>query len=166
MALKSKKTQAKNSESKVKHIGLVKNDAYLEPYEEAIKGRHDHALWKLPSLTNNGKIKLTDFANGLHKAKRGWVFREWAPNATAIYLVGDFNGWTESERYSAKRIDEAGNWELKLSEKAVKHGDLFKMHVYWDSGMGERIPAWATRVVQDEETKIFSAQIWNPEPYE
>ena len=41
MALKSKKTQAKNSESKVKHIGLVKNDAYLEPYEEAIKGRHD-----------------------------------------------------------------------------------------------------------------------------
>ena len=171
MALKSKKTQAKNSESKVKHIGLVKNDAYLEPYEEAIKGRHDHALWKLNSQTNNGKIKLTDFANGhkyygLHKAKRGWVFREWAPNATAIYLVGDFNGWTESERYSAKRIDEAGNWELKLSEKAVKHGDLFKMHVYWDGGMGERIPAWATRVVQDEETKIFSAQVWNPEPYE
>ena len=171
MALKSKKTQAKNSESKVKHIGLVKNDAYLEPYEEAIKGRHDHALWKLNSLTNNGKTKLTDFANGhkyygLHKAKRGWVFREWAPNATAIYLVGDFNGWTESERYSAKRIDEAGNWELKLSEKAVKHGDLFKMHVYWDGGMGERIPAWATRVVQDEETKIFSAQVWNPEPYE
>lgn len=171
MALKSKKTQAKNSESKVKHIGLVKNDAYLEPYEEAIKGRHDHALWKLSSLTNNGKTKLTDFANGhkyygLHKAKRGWVFREWAPNATAIYLVGDFNGWTESERYSAKRIDEAGNWELKLSEKAVKHGDLFKMHVYWDGGMGERIPAWATRVVQDEETKIFSAQVWNPEPYE
>ena len=171
MALKSKKTQTKNSESKVKHIGLVKNDAYLEPYEEAIKGRHDHALWKLNSLTNNGKTKLTDFANGhkyygLHKAKRGWVFREWAPNATAIYLVGDFNGWTESERYSAKRIDEAGNWELKLSEKAVKHGDLFKMHVYWDGGMGERIPAWATRVVQDEATKIFSAQVWNPEPYE
>ena len=171
MALKSKKTQTKNSESKVKHIGLVKNDAYLAPYEEAIKGRHDHALWKLNSLTNNGKTKLTDFANGhkyygLHKAKRGWVFREWAPNATAIYLVGDFNAWTESERYSAKRIDEAGNWELKLSEKAVKHGDLFKMHVYWNGGMGERIPAWATRVVQDEETKIFSAQVWNPEPYE
>ena len=66
MALQSKKTQTKNSESKVKHIGLVKNDAYLAPYEEAIKGRHDHALWKLNSLTNNGKTKLTDFANG-HK---------------------------------------------------------------------------------------------------
>ena len=29
----------------------------------------------------------------------------------------------------------------------------------------ERIPAWANRVVQDEQTKIFSAQVWNPEPY-
>ena len=40
------------------------------------------------------------------------------------------------------------------------------MHVYWEGGSGERIPAWATRVVQDEQTKIFSAQVWNPsEPY-
>lgn len=40
------------------------------------------------------------------------------------------------------------------------------MHVYWEGGNGERIPAWAQRVVQDDETKIFSAQVWNPEkPY-
>ncbi len=155
---------------KVKHIGIVRNDAYLEPYEDAICGRHDHVLWKLASLTANGKKKLSDFANGhnyygLHKLSRGWVFREWAPNATELFLVGDFNNWTETERYKAKRIDEAGNWELKLSEKAVRHGDLYKMHVYWNGGHGERIPAWTRRVVQDEETKIFSAQVWNPEPY-
>ena len=47
----------------------------------------------------------------------------------------------------------------------MKHGDLFKMKVHWDGGEGERIPAWARRVVQDEKTKIFSAQVWNPEPY-
>lgn len=47
----------------------------------------------------------------------------------------------------------------------MKHGDLYKMHVYWDGGHGERIPAWAQRVVQDEETKIFSAQVWDAEPY-
>lgn len=166
-----KKSKVAKEKTTVKHIGLVKNDAYLQPYEEAIRGRHEHALWKLNALTNNGKTKLADFANGhkyygLHKTARGWVFREWAPNATAIYLVGDFNSWQESERYKAKRIDEVGNWELKLSEKAIKHGDLFKMHVYWNGGMGERIPAWTTRVVQDEQTKIFSAQVWNPQPYE
>ena len=170
MATKAKSTKVAKKTA-VKHIGLVKNDAYLQPYEDAIRGRHDHALWKLNVLTNNGKTKLTDFANGhkyygLHKTTRGWVFREWAPNATAIYLVGDFNNWEKNDKYKAKRIDEAGNWELKLPTKAMKHGDLFKMHVYWNGGMGERIPAWATRVVQDEETKIFSAQVWNPEPYE
>ena len=38
--------------------------------------------------------------------------------------------------------------------------------VHWDGGCGERIPAWTTRVVQDEQTKIFSAQVWAPEkPY-
>lgn len=170
MATKTK-THKPSAKKPVKHIGLVKNDPYLEPYEEAIRGRHEHALWKLGYLTNNGKKKLTDFANGhkyygLHKLTRGWVFREWAPNATDIYLVGDFNDWKESDKYKAKRIDEAGNWELKLSEKALQHGDLFKMHVYWNGGMGERIPAWANRVVQDENTKIFSAQVWNPTPYE
>ena len=170
MATKTKSTKGAKKTA-VKHIGLVKNDAYLQPYEDAIRGRHDHALWKLNVLTNNGKTKLTDFANGhkyygLHKTARGWVFREWAPNATAIYLVGDFNDWEENDKYKAKRISESGNWELKLPAKALKHGDLFKMHVYWEGGMGERIPAWATRVVQDEKTKIFSAQVWNPEPYE
>lgn len=96
MATKTKNTKATAKKPMPKHIGLVKNDAYLEPYEDAIRGRHDHALWKLNALTDNGKTKLTDFANGhkyygLHKTARGWVFREWAPNATAIYLVGDFN---------------------------------------------------------------------------
>ena len=157
--------------SKPQHIGLVKNDSYLEPYEDAIRGRHEHALWKINQLTKGGKKTLTDFANGyeyygLHKTARGWVFREWAPNATAIYLVGDFNNWTEDPKYLAKRIEGTGNWELKLGNRAMKHGDLYKMHVYWNGGHGERIPAWAQRVVQDEQTKIFSAQVWNPEtPY-
>ena len=165
----SRKT-ATAKKDRPRHIGIVQKDPYLEPYEDAIRGRHEHAEWKKNQLTNNGKKTLAAFASGhdyygLHKMKRGWVFREWAPNATDIYLVGDFNNWTEDERYRARRIEGTGNWELKLSEKAMKHGDLYKMHVYWQGGDGERIPAWAQRVVQDEETKIFSAQVWNPEPY-
>ena len=67
------KAAAGAKKSKVpKHIGLVKNDAYLEPFEDAIRGRHDHALWKIGQLTQNGKKTLSDFANGheyfgLHK---------------------------------------------------------------------------------------------------
>ena len=152
---------------KTKHIGLVAKDAYLEPYEEAIRGRHDHAEWKIKQLTRNGRRTLSDFANGhkyfgLHKLPRGWVFREWAPNATDIFLIGDFNSWQPTDDYRAKRIAGTDNWELKLPDKALHHGDLFKMLVRWNGGEGERIPAWATRVVQDETTKIFSAQVWNP----
>lgn len=170
----TKKVTTKKATKKTapKHIGLVQKDSYLEPYEDAIRGRHEHAEWKKNQLTKNGRTTLEAFASGyeyygLHKMRRGWVFREWAPNATDIYLVGDFNNWQENEKFRAKRVVGTDNWELKLSEKAIKHGDLFKMHVYWDGGNGERIPAWAQRVVQDEETKIFSAQVWNPEhPYE
>ncbi len=156
---------------KVQHIGLVKNDGWLEPFEDAIRGRHDHALYKLNELTNNGKQTLSDFASGylyfgLHRTEKGWVLREWAPNATDIYVIGDFNGWQEDEKYKMKRLKNSGNWEVKLPAKAMKHGDLYKLKVKWNGGEGERIPAWAQRVVQDDFTKIFSAQVWAPaEPY-
>ena len=163
----SKPNRSARQKAAPQHIGIVRNDPYLEPYEAAIRGRHEHALWKIGQLTNNGKRSLSDFASGadyfgLHKLKRGWVFREWAPNATDIYLVGDFNDWKESDKYRATRIEGTGNWELKLPERAMRHGDLYKMHVYWNGGQGERIPAWAQRVVQDDATKIFSAQCCNP----
>ena len=146
MSGKNPESKIARKTNKIKHIGLVKNDGYLEPYEEAIRGRHEHYLWKMSQLTQNGKIALTDFANGyayygLHPTPNGWVFREWAPNAERIFLVGDFNEWTETESYQVKRISETGDWELMLPHAALKHGDLYKMHVYWNGGMGERISA-------------------------
>ena len=152
---------------KSKFLKLVKNDSWLEPYNDAIQGRHDQVLWKLNQLTQDGKTSLSDFADGhlyfgLQRTDRNWVFREWAPNATRIFLIGDFNGWKESEAYELKPIGTSGNWEVNLPLSAMKHGDLYKMKVYWDGGSGERIPAWCQRVVQDDDTKIFSAQVWEP----
>jgi len=150
------------------HIGIVARDPWLEPFENAIRGRHDHAMWMADHLTNGGKQKLSEFATGylyygLHKTDRGWVLREWAPNATEIYLIGDFNGWKENKKYAMKKLKNGQDWEIKLPAAALKHGDLFKLLVKWDGGQGERIPAWIRRVVQDDETKIFSAQVWAPE---
>lgn len=151
-------------------LELVKNDPWLEPFNEAITGRHQAVLNKIKELTG-GRQSLSDFADGhlyfgLHGTLRKWIFREWAPNATAIYLIGDFNGWKESEEYAFKPIGSTGNWELKIPRKDLKHLDLYKLKVYWEGGSGERIPAWCQRVVQDETTKIFSAQVWDPaHPY-
>ncbi|MBQ6966253.1 MAG: alpha amylase C-terminal domain-containing protein [Bacteroidaceae bacterium] len=162
----TKAAPARKAAPQVKHIGIVQNDPWLEPFEGAIRGRHDHAVWKLNELTNGGKQTLSDFASGylyfgLHKTSRGWVLREWAPNATDIYLVGDFNGWQEQDEYKMTRIDN-GNWEIKLKASQMHHGDLYKLKVKWNGGEGERIPSYARRVVQDDNTKIFSAQVWAP----
>jgi 1,4-alpha-glucan branching enzyme len=117
-----------------------------------------------------GKGTLQSFASGhlwfgLHRQDKGWLLREWAPNATEIYLVGEFNNWQTKEEFRFKRL-EHGNWELKLDEGSIQHGDLYKLHVRWEGGEGNRIPAWCNRVVQDPVTKVFDAQVWNPQkPY-
>lgn len=152
-------------------LGIIESDPWLEPYSAAIEGRHQHALDKELELTG-GKGTLSDFATGylyfgLHRTRRGWVFREWAPNAKEIYLIGDFNDWKEHGDYRMYHVKNSpGVWEVELQSGAIKHGDLYKLKVRWNGGEGERIPAWANRVVQDEQTKIFSAQVWEPEnPY-
>ena len=152
-------------------LKLIENDPWLEPFAPAIEGRYQRVLDKELELTG-GKMSLTEFASGhmyfgLHRTRKGWVFREWAPNAKDIYLIGDFNNWQVKPQYRLKKVKRSnGVWELELKAEEMKHGDLFKMKVYWEGGEGERIPAWANRVVQDEATKIFSAQVWAPEkPY-
>ena len=150
----------------MKSLPILKNDPWLEPFADAIIGRHEDALRKETELVADAGT-LTDFANahkffGLHRTKSGWVFREWAPNATDIVLIGDFSNWQEMVKYRLKHIGN-GVWEINLKEKDLKHGDLYKMMVHWDGGMGERIPAYANRVVQDEKSAIFSAQVWDPE---
>ena len=147
-------------------LKIIENDPWLTPYTGAIEGRHDHALWRESQLTG-GKMSLKDFASGylyygLQRTKSEWVFREWAPNATDIYLIGDFSGWEEQERFRLKRINETGDWELRIPLGMIGHGQHYKMRVKWNGGQGDRIPAWCRRVVQDSNSKIFSAQVWDP----
>ncbi len=152
----------------MKSLKLIEQDPYLKPYEDAIRGRYDYAEYKEHELTAGTPLK--DFADGylyfgLHKTKDSWVLREWAPNATAIYILGDFNHWQKSENYRLQSLGN-GNWEGVFPLESMHHGDLFKLLVEWYGGAGERIPSYATRVVQDDRTKIFSAQVWAPErPY-
>jgi 1,4-alpha-glucan branching enzyme len=164
---------------KEKHLTIVERDPYLQPYESALQGRYDYALRKEQELT--GGQNLSEWATGylffgLHHQKpytdaKGkkvagkWVLREWAPNATAIYIKGDMNDWQKDEKYRLQPIGN-GVWEVTLPEKAMKHGQMYKLLVEWNGGYGERIPSYARRVVQDEQTKIFSAQVWDEPEYE
>ena len=71
------------------------DDPCLAPYAEAVRGRAAHADRTARRLA--GSIRnLADWASaheyyGLHRTADGWTFREWAPNASAIWLKGDFS---------------------------------------------------------------------------
>ena len=145
---------------------IVETDPWLEPFEGIIENRKEsilhrkHQLGSSLSLFANGHIYF-----GLHRTEEGWVMREWAPNASEIYLIGNFNDWQQTDRMAFQKNKE-GYWELHLDRHELSHLDLYKLKVRWPGGEGERIPAWATRVVQDPGSNIFNAQVWFPEePY-
>ena len=147
-------------------LKLVQNDPYLQPYEGALQARLDYAKRREYELTNGQP--LNEWADGylyfgLHNDGKEWILREWAPNATAIYVKGDFNNWDKREEWRLKRLDN-GVWEGRWPKEWMQHGQLFKLLVEWQGGYGERIPSYAQRVVQDDNTKLFSAQVWQEHP--
>ncbi|MFO0417208.1 MAG: alpha-amylase family glycosyl hydrolase, partial [Pseudomonadota bacterium] len=146
-------------------------DPWLTPYQGAVEHREWLAQHQLKRLVGEGG-SLFDFAAGhhyfgLHRKVDGWVLRERAPNATRIVLVGDFCDWQERPENALSKINHEGVWELRLPSDSLFHGCLYKLIVYWQEGSqecrGERIPAFCRRVVQDAESLVFSAQVWEPE---
>jgi len=146
------------------NIQIVKNDPYLKPYSKIISKRILNAKIKEKEIAGNGS--LSDFANahlyyGLHFTSNKQIYRDWLPNAGEVFLIGDFSDWKPSEKFKLSK-KENGNFELILDKNTLKHGDLYRLYVKWQGGEGDRIPAYAKRVVQNEETKIFNAQVWKP----
>ena len=148
---------------------MLAMDPWLKPYEKSIHHRLQKIAATEQRLTR-GKTGLADFAMGhayfgLHFEDNQWIFREWAPNATAISLIGDMSGWQEKEAFALNALED-GIWEIRLGADTLSHGDLYRLRIHWPGGMGDRIPAYARRVVQDPVSLIFNAQVWYPEsPY-
>ena len=148
---------------------LSQSDPWLEPYRETIERRLLKIAAAEQRLTG-GRMSLADFASGheyfgLHFKDNHWIFREWAPNATQIFLIGDMTGWQEKDAFALTALGE-GIWEIRLPAGTFEHGDLYRLRIHWHGGVGDRIPAYARRVVQDPESLIFNAQVWRPaSPY-
>ncbi|MEG2061780.1 MAG: alpha-amylase family glycosyl hydrolase [Alistipes sp.] len=159
---------------KSQHLPIVERDEWLLPVEEELNRRHRHYLDKMSEIeTVNASI--VDYANGYRyfgwqwdETLDGWWFREWLPGAHDVYLFGDFNNWQRTEirlNHSAE-----GVWSTFLPAAMYRdrltHGSLYKLHIHGDNGWMDRIPAYATRVVQDNATKNYTAQFWNPVPFD
>ncbi len=64
---------------------------------------------------------------GAHKKNNKILFRVWAPHADEVYLVGDFNSWSQS--HPMKRITDKGVWECTADYYAVKDRPLYKYKI-------------------------------------
>lgn len=149
---------------------LVKNDPWLTPYEEEITNRmnrfndrKNEIEQKYKSLKNFGGGYLEMGLN--YDAKEGgWRYREWAPKANALSLVGDFNNWDREANPMQK--NENGVWELFLPDAQYKgklvHESAIKVHVKSNKNSLDRIPVYARYVTQDENTHDFTARHWDP----
>lgn len=141
---------------------ILKIDPYLADYEQDIHLRMD--LYKNKRKNLMGKIrKIVDFANGhkyfgFHRTETGWVYREWAPAAEAMYLTGDFNHWEETG--CPMTMIGNGVFEIHLKgENALQEGQKVQAIVVHNGEKLRRIPLYATRVVQDPDTYLWCAEI-------
>ncbi len=106
---------------------------------------------------------LNEFANahayfGFHHVDGGWYYREWAPSAYQLYLMGEFNEWNPTS-HPLKAIGN-GNWELFLpGDDALWDGCKVKTVVDANMTRTEHIPLYARRVVQDRKTITFCAEV-------
>ena len=144
------------------------DDPWLLPFAGIITRRRNKSL-QLENRIFEGKLtagSLSRFADyhltfGMHREKGQWVFREWAPNATRMFILCEKSAWQTGSAFEVRKKD-GEVFEQFFPLTAFSHGDIYRLYVEWPGGGGDRIPTAATRVVQDWETGIFNAQVWDP----
>lgn len=152
-------------------LQLIIDDPWLEPYESDLDTRYNYFKSKLDDILSNHS-SLEQYASRYDylgftydKDRKGWCYREWAPAAQALSLIGEFNNW-DSSKNSLNKIDD-GIWEVFIEDSSdcpLVHGSKLKVQVINQKGeQSDRLPAYINRAVQDEKTNDFAGQFWNPE---
>lgn len=152
------------------NLKIMTIDPWLKGYEKDLMLRMNRYTDVKKALLGNG-TSFRDFANGhnffgFHRSGDGWCYREWAPAAEALFLIGDFNNWNQYSHPLTKQ--DGGVWEIYIPGKdTLCHASRVKVRVRSMGTERDRIPLYIRRIVQDTETHDFSGQIWAPaEPYQ
>jgi 1,4-alpha-glucan branching enzyme len=173
---------------------LIQADPWLEPYHQALRVRQGRFHSRLNDIKDHHR-SIFDWANGhlffgFHRGYGpynpqnpkdlmapsspeviGTWYREWAPRAQSLSLIGDFNQWNPTTHPLRQRLSPQGTpdgvWEIFIPDHAeayegLTHGQKIKVQVCSSRGIEDRIPLYIRRVVQDPVTLDFAGQIWNP----
>ena len=153
-----------------KSYKILSIDPQLQNYENDINLRMErHTRIRQQMLRD--KENLAQIANGhlffgFHRTETGWVYREWAPAAEAMHLIGEFNNWNRTSHPMTRK--DNGVWEIELEGKeALWHKCMVKVAVTHNGNQTDHIPLYIKRAIQDPSTRTFAGQIWAPEtPFE
>ncbi|HEY5947956.1 MAG TPA: 1,4-alpha-glucan branching protein GlgB [Kofleriaceae bacterium] len=77
-------------------------------------------------LMREGKHPRLHERLGSHPTDGGTYFATWAPNAAAVSVIGDFNGW-QAGKHPLAPIGDTGVWQGVV--QGVSKGALYKLHV-------------------------------------
>lgn len=152
--------------------GLIAHDPWLKPFRDALQARYrrftalrSRIIAAEGSLASFAQGHLTlGFSRGMNDGEPGVWYREWAPGAIALFLIGDFNNW-DRESHPMTR-DDFGVWSIFLSDRryvrTLRHESRVKVRVVSAAGDLDRIPAYIRRVVFNADGTNASGVFWNP----
>jgi 1,4-alpha-glucan branching enzyme len=97
---------------------------------------------------------------------RGTRFVVWAPNASSVSVIGDFNAWDRSKSPMNLRADSSGIWECFVPD--AYHGQRYKYFISWPEGEAERSDPFALFCEEPPQTAsiIWDLQYsWNDQEW-
>lgn len=162
--------------------GLIDLDPWLEPYANRLVDRYQRYLRKHTELIEAGG-SLLDIAGGFryfgfnrgergdassHAHQKGVWYREWAPGAKSVSLIGDFNNWDRAA--NPLHRDHYGVWSCFLPDSlyhtSFTHNSKLKIHIVGADGSAmDRIPAYIKRVEFGPRGSNPVGIYWNPPPF-
>jgi len=116
----------------------------MPKYEEVHFVDTRQAVWNYSLFTDED---VHNFQNGTHyslytlfgnkqievSGKKGTYFAVWAPNATAVYVKGNFNDWNNETHLLKVRQDSSGIWEGFIP--GIHQGEVYKYHIHGYKGV-------------------------------
>ncbi|KAK8839933.1 1,4-alpha-glucan branching enzyme activity protein [Tritrichomonas musculus] len=155
---------------------ILKDNKWLGEYKESLTKRHNN-FKKVLETINEKYGSIDEFTQsylfyGLHHRENAIYYKEWAPNAKAIHLVGDFNNWNSSDPETKCSRDSNGCFNLCLPDSEdgtprIPHNS--KVRCILELGDGtqlSRVPAWINCTYQNPENFNIDGIFWNPpEPF-
>lgn len=163
-------------------LGVIKGDGYLRDFIPALRARQGALVTALASIEEQGGLDAFSRGHLYYGFTRGGGgggstptpsppgihFREWAPGALEVSLVGDFNAWDPAATPLTR--DAYGVWSTFLPDpspgvEAIAHDTFVRLSVVIAGGQRvNRLPAYIRYTVRDERLNEYVGKYWNPPP--